>query len=80
MRDALVQCEWEKKFSLRGNTLNPENGFAAIYHGIIDDYDNPSVTGNIISDAEREFGFPKLISLGMQRAIKMLRYSSITLE
>ena len=53
-----------KEIQFTGNTLNPENGFAAIYHGIIDDYDNPSVTGNIISDAEREFGLPNIDFIG----------------
>lgn len=53
-----------KEIQFVGNTLNPENGFAAVYHGIIEDYDNPSVIGNIISDTEREFGFPNMDFIG----------------
>jgi len=59
-----------KEIQFVGNTLNPENGFAAIYHGIIDDYDNPSVTGNIISDSEREFGFPNMDFVGTNEGDK----------
>jgi len=59
-----------KEIQFTGNTLNPENGFAAIYHGIIDDYDNPSVTGNIISVSEREFGFPNIDFIGNKEGDK----------
>lgn len=44
-----------------GNTVNPETGFSAIYHGVVSNiYDSPSVTGTIIGDSIKDFGYPNI--------------------
>lgn len=47
-----------------GNSINHENGLAGIFHGIIEDVKNPTLTSNIISDDELEFGFPNIEAMG----------------
>jgi len=47
------------------NTVNPANGFAAVYHGIIDDVGGSNtIKGNIISDTELDFGYPNISYAG----------------
>ncbi len=48
-----------------GNTINSENGLAGIFHGVIKDVTNPTVTGKIISDDVLEFGFPNIEFMGL---------------
>lgn len=44
-----------------GNTMNPETGFSAIYHGIIDNvYTNPVISGHIIGDSIKDYGYPNI--------------------
>lgn len=44
-----------------GNTMNPETGFSAIYHGIIDNvYQNPTIKGHIIGDSIKDYGYPNI--------------------
>lgn len=42
------------------NTINPETGFSAIYHGRITWSDGYEVTGNIIGDEVRDFAYPNI--------------------
>lgn len=43
------------------NTINPETGFSAIYHGIIEDvYHTPNLRGKIISDSIKDYGYPNI--------------------
>jgi hypothetical protein len=51
-----------------GNTVEPNSGKAAIYHGIIDDPNNPSVRANIITHPVREYGYPNISALGVTEA------------
>lgn len=55
-----------------GNCVVPQNGKAGIYHGIIDDFENPSVDGHIITHPDMEFGFPNLDFTGVDRSDKEL--------
>lgn len=55
-----------KEIHFTGNTIDTNTGKATIYHGIIDDIDNPSVTGSIIVDDEKELGFPNIAFIGPQ--------------
>lgn len=48
-----------------GNTINTDNGLAAIFHGIIKDVTSPTVEGYIISDDVLEFGFPNIEFMGI---------------
>ena len=51
----------EDQIQFVGNTVNPETGFSAIYHGVVENvYDNPSVTGNIIGDSIKDYGYPNI--------------------
>jgi hypothetical protein len=44
-----------------GNTINPETGFSAIYHGTIDNvYENPTISGKIIGDSIKDYGYPNI--------------------
>lgn len=44
-----------------GNTINPETGYSAVYHGVVADiYGDPSITGNIIGDTVKDFGYPNI--------------------
>lgn len=50
-----------------GNTVNPETGLAAIYHGIVDQPDQtPIVTGRIIGHESRDLGYPNIAWTGQQ--------------
>ncbi|RFC54953.1 T9SS type A sorting domain-containing protein [Brumimicrobium aurantiacum] len=43
------------------NTVNPNTGFSAIYHGVVSNiYNGPSVTANIIGDPVKDFGYPNI--------------------
>lgn len=43
-----------------GNTVDPNTGFSAIYHGIITWSDGLQVTGKIIGDDTRDFAYPNI--------------------
>lgn len=48
-----------------GNCVNPDNGLAAFYHGIIEDVEtSTTATGTIISDGDLELGYPDLCYMG----------------
>lgn len=43
------------------NTIDPATGFCAVYHGLISNiYNAPTVSGRIIGDTERDFGYPNI--------------------
>ncbi|MCH8905130.1 MAG: T9SS type A sorting domain-containing protein [Bacteroidetes bacterium] len=47
------------------NTVDPNTGFAAVYHGIIHDISSDrSITGTIIGDPVLEFGYPNISFTG----------------
>ena len=47
------------------NTVNPVNGFPAIYYGIIDSVSgNPQVTASILSSDTLEYGYPSIAYTG----------------
>ncbi|MBL4654363.1 MAG: T9SS type A sorting domain-containing protein, partial [Bacteroidia bacterium] len=49
------------------NTLSPDIGFAAVYHGIIDDVSsNSQLTSYIITDDTLDFGYPNISYTGKQ--------------
>lgn len=44
-----------------GNTVNPSTGFSAVYHGVISNiYNSPTVSGTIIGDTVKDFGYPNI--------------------
>lgn len=50
-----------------GNTVNPETGLAAIYHGFIEKpAGTPIVRGNIIGHETRDLGYPNIAWTGQQ--------------
>lgn len=55
---------WEgDRIEFVSNSINHFNGFSAIFHGLIEDIDNPSVDGRIISDST-DFGYPNIVYSG----------------
>jgi len=51
---------FEDEIQFVGNTVDPNTGFSAIYHGRITWQDGLAVTGNIISDEVRDFAYPNI--------------------
>ncbi len=55
------------KIQFVANTVNPETGLAAIYHGFIETPDTePKITGNILGHNIRDFGYPNIAFTGNQ--------------
>jgi hypothetical protein len=47
-----------------GNTIDTTTGKASIYHGFIDDAENPVITGRVIDNIDKELGFPNIAFIG----------------
>lgn len=61
----LGAIQFEDQIQFVSNTINTENGFSAIYHGIVDDlYTNPTIKAHIISDEIKDFGYPNIAWTG----------------
>ena len=61
----LGAIKFEDEIQYVGNTINPETGFSAIYHGVITDiYGNPSIHGEIIGDSIKDYGYPNIAFSG----------------
>ncbi|MFT4644471.1 MAG: hypothetical protein ACI8ZX_000874 [Planctomycetota bacterium] len=61
----LGAIQFEDQIQFVSNTLNPETGFSAIYHGLVNNlYSTPSITANIISDEVKDFGYPNIAWTG----------------
>ena len=44
-----------------GNTINPSTGFCGVYHGVISNvFNSPSITGRIIGDSVKDYGYPNI--------------------
>ena len=60
--DAFVQ---DGHVQFVGNCVNPDNGLAAFYHGIIEDIEQSNTaTGQIITDGDNELGYPDISYAG----------------
>jgi hypothetical protein len=57
----------ENTIHFTGNTIDTNSGKATIYHGVIADVDNPEVSGSIITDPQKELGFPNIDFIGVTR-------------
>ncbi|RYM34737.1 T9SS type A sorting domain-containing protein [Brumimicrobium glaciale] len=43
------------------NTIDPSTGYCGVYHGLISSvYNSPIVSGRIIGDSERDYGYPNI--------------------
>jgi hypothetical protein len=61
----LAAIQFCDQIQFTANTINPETGFCAVYHGIIYNYkDQPSVSGNIIGDTVMDIGYPSIAWTG----------------
>jgi hypothetical protein len=61
----LGSVQFENEIQFVGNTINPETGFSAIYHGIISNLTGtPTISGSIIGDSIKDFGYPNIASSG----------------
>ena len=49
------------------NTVNPETGFSAVYHGTITWSDGLQVTGQILADDDLDFAYPNMAWSGNER-------------
>jgi len=48
------------------NSMDTTSGNAAVYHGTIDSFDsNPSLSGVILSDSVKDYGYPNIASTGI---------------
>lgn len=66
-----------------GNTINTETGFCGVYHGVVSSLSNsPVVTGNIIGDSIKDYGYPNIAFSGNEACDKEVvigfNYSSFT--
>ena len=48
------------------NTLHPSTGNVAVFHGIIEDVNNPSIKSNFIFDDSLEYGYPNIAYAGSE--------------
>jgi len=47
------------------NSVDPQTGFSAVYHGFVQDLTgNPTVTGRILGDSHLDFGYPNIAYSG----------------
>jgi len=65
------------------NTVNPETGYAAIYHGSISSIKNqPIITAQIIGDTEKDYGYPNIAWTGNEacdiETVIAFNYTSFT--
>jgi len=50
-----------------GNSIDQTNGRASVYHGSIKDvYSAPSITGNIITNDDQDYGYPSIAYTGLE--------------
>ena len=66
-----------------GNTRNPETGFCGVYHGVVSSLStSPQVTGSIIGDSIKDYGYPNIAFSGNEACDKEViigfNYSSFT--
>jgi len=64
---ALGAVRINREIHFVGNTVEPNSGKSAIYHGIIMDPDQPEVDGHIITHDTRDFGYPNISFLGLSK-------------
>lgn len=48
------------------NSVNPETGLAAVFHGIVNDLENPTVKGYILGSDSLDYGYPNIAWTGSQ--------------
>lgn len=65
----LGAIKFEDEIQFVGNSINPETGFSAIYHGVIQHTgsENPVVTATLIADPEKDFGYPNIAFSGNEK-------------
>lgn len=61
---ALGAVKMQDEIQFVGNTVDPVSGKSAVYHGIIEDVNNPSLTANIITHDTRDYGYPNIDLIG----------------
>ncbi|MEZ4722027.1 MAG: T9SS type A sorting domain-containing protein [Flavobacteriales bacterium] len=61
---ALGAVRVQNEIQFVGNSIDHNNGNASIYHGVIADAYNPTLSARIISDPVKEFGFPNIEFVG----------------
>jgi len=55
---------WEgSRIEFVSNSMNHENGSSSVFHGVIEDIENPTVDGRILSDST-DFGYPNIAYSG----------------
>lgn len=61
---ALGAVKMQDEIQFVGNTVDPVSGKCAVYHGIIEDVNNPTLTANIITHNTRDYGYPNIDFIG----------------
>jgi len=62
----LGAIKFDDEIQFVGNSINPETGYSAIYHGVIQHTNsaNPIVSGKLIADPIMDFGYPNIAFSG----------------
>lgn len=62
----LGAIKFDDEIQFVGNTINPETGFSAIYHGVISNLneETPTIQGKLISDPIKDFAYPNIAASG----------------
>jgi len=79
----LGAIRFEDQIQFVSNTVNPETGFSAIYHGVISDINSaPTVTASIIGDDVKDYAYPNIAWSGNEscdyETIIAFNFSSFT--
>jgi hypothetical protein len=61
---ALGAVKMQDEIQFVGNTVDPASGKCAVFHGIIEDVNNPTLTANIITHSTRDYGYPNIDFMG----------------
>lgn len=49
-----------------GNSIDTNSGRASIYHGFLDDVNNPTISGKVLEADDQELGFPNIAFIGVE--------------
>ncbi len=54
-----------------GNTMDPSTGYCGVYHGVVSSLsDTPQITGNVIGDSVKDYGYPNIAFCGNETCDK----------
>lgn len=66
----LAAIKHKDEIQFVSNSMNFETGFSSIYHGVISNLEMPEITGHLISDPIKDFGYPNIAWTGNEECDK----------